>query len=170
VKVRRDIWNSAVSKCHQRGTETCRLYSRDEMDLCTFDEGFLLGFIAGLDLRNTQTKLQGDLMADYPLTTGDSVVITLTDTDTVTNEPVTIDAGSVTFTLSDTSDTAVDNADGTITLTGVSVASGKTITVDATVGGIASAAWVGTYDVVPVPNPTALSGAFGTEVPPTPTA
>lgn len=107
-------------------------------------------------------------MADYPLTTGDSVVITLTDTDTVTNQPVAIDAGSVTFELSDTADTAVLNADGTITLTaGAIIAAGKTITVNATVGGIASAPWVGTYDVVAVADPTALSGVFGTETPAT---
>jgi hypothetical protein len=141
---------------------------QEQIELCEFDEGFLLGFELGSRSKTSQTKLQGDLMADYPLTTGDSVVITLTDTDTVTNQPVAIDAGSVTFELSDTADAAVLNADGTITLTaGATIAAGKTITVNATVGGIASAPWVGAYDVVAVADPTALSGVFGTETPAT---
>ena len=166
MRVRRDIWKSAVGKCHERGTETCRLYSRDQMDLCTFDEGFLLGFLVGLRQR-APTKLEGDLMADQPLTVGNSIPVTITDTDVVTGAVVTIDPGSLTATLSDTTDTAVVNADDTITLTaGTSVATDKTITVNATVGGIASEPWVGAYDVVAAPDATALSGTFGTETAP----
>jgi hypothetical protein len=131
------------------------------------------------DLRNAlkkylaHTTLQGDLMANYQLTTDDSVVITLTDTDDVTGDVVTPDTGSVVATLSDTTDTAVVDPSGSfVTLTGSgSVATGKTITVDATVGGVASTPFVGTYDVVDAvfPNLTTLTGLFGIESAPSTT-
>jgi hypothetical protein len=133
------------------------------------------------DLRNAlkkylaHTTLQGDLMANYQLTTDDSVVITLTDTDDVTGDVVTPDTGSVVATLSDTTDTAVVDPSGSfVTLTGSgSVATGKTITVAATVGGVASTPFVGTYDVVDAvvttPDPTTLTGLFGIESAPSTT-
>jgi hypothetical protein len=133
------------------------------------------------DLRNAlkkylaHTTLQGDLMANYQLTTDDSVVITLTDTDDVTGDVVTPDTGSVVATLSDTTDTAaVDPSGSFVTLTGSgSVATGKTITVAATVGGVASTPFVGTYDVVDAvvttPDPTTLTGLFGIESAPSTT-
>jgi hypothetical protein len=133
------------------------------------------------DLRNAlkkylaHTTLQGDLMANYQLTTDDSVVITLTDTDDVTGDVVTPDTGSVVATLSDTTDTAVVDPSGSfVTLTGSgSVATGKTITVAATVGGVASTPFVGTYDVVDAvdttADPTTLTGLFGIESAPSTT-
>jgi hypothetical protein len=133
------------------------------------------------DLRNAlkkylaHTTLQGDLMANYQLTTDDSVVITLTDTDDVTGDVVTPDTGSVVATLSDTTDTAVVDPSGSfVTLTGSgSVATGKTITVAATVWGVASTPFVGTYDVVDAvdttADPTTLTGLFGIESAPSTT-
>jgi hypothetical protein len=133
------------------------------------------------DLRNAlkkylaHTTLQGDLMANYQLTTDDSVVITLTDTDDVTGDVVTPDTGSVVATLSDTTDTAmVDPSGSFVTLTGSgSVATGKTITVTAEVWGVASTPFVGTYDVVDAvvttPDPTTLTGLFGIESAPSTT-
>jgi hypothetical protein len=133
------------------------------------------------DLRNAlkkylaHTTLQGDLMANYQLTTDDSVVITLTDTDDVTGDVVTPDTGSVVATLSDTTDTAVVDPSGSfVTLTGSgSVATGKTITVAAEVWGVASTPFVGTYDVVDAvdttADPTTLTGLFGIESAPSTT-
>jgi hypothetical protein len=133
------------------------------------------------DLRNAlkkylaHTTLQGDLMANYQLTTDDSVVITLTDTDDVTGDVVTPDTGSVVATLSDTTDTAVVDPSGSfVTLTGSgSVATGKTITVAADVRGVASTPFVGTYDVVDTvdttADPTTLTGLFGIESAPSTT-
>lgn len=108
-------------------------------------------------------------MADFQLNAGDSVVVTVTDTDDVTGDVVTPDAGSVTAVLSSTTDTIVENADGTFTLTAAASdvgSTGNTVTVNATVNGNASAPGVGTYDVVavtpPPPDATTLSVAFGT--------
>lgn len=117
------------------------------------------------------TKLRGDLMADFPLTSGDDTVIALVDNDAVTGAVVTIDPGSVTAVLSDTTDSVSVDPSGTfVTLvTGPNVAAGKTITVNATVGGLASQPWVGTYDVVAAvvtPDATVLTGTFGAEEPP----
>ena len=107
-------------------------------------------------------------MANYQLNAGDSVVITVTDTDDVTDDVVVPDAGSVTAVLSSTTDSIVDNADGTFTITAGSVAStDNTVTTNATVGGVASKPGVGTYDVVvTVADTTTLSVAFGTETAP----
>lgn len=109
-------------------------------------------------------------MANYPLNTGDSVVVTVTDTDTVTGLSVTPDAGSVKAMLSSSTDTLVENADGTFTVTaGETLGTGNTLTVNATVNGVASKEAVGTYDVVAAvtpANPTALSVSFGTETSP----
>lgn len=110
-------------------------------------------------------------VSDYQLNAGDTVVITITDTDDVTGDVVTPDAGSVTAVLSSSTDTIVDNGDGTFTITAGSVDSvGNTVTVNATVGGVASGpegGAVGTYDVVaavtPPPDATTLSVSFGTE-------
>jgi hypothetical protein len=114
------------------------------------------------------TTLKGSIMANYQLTEGDSVVITLTDTDDVTGEAVIIDPGSVTAELSDLSDSVVVDPSGTfLTLTAGSVDGlGNTVTVNATVGGVSSVPWTGTYDVVAnvvTPDSTTLSGTFGTE-------
>ena len=120
-------------------------------------------------LGSEQTILKGDLMADYQLNAGDSVVVTLTDTDAVTGAAVTPDAGSVSATLSSATDTVVVDPSGTfLTVTaGTADSVGNTVTVDATVGGVASTPWVGTYDVVAVvPDATVLLGTFGTETPP----
>lgn len=112
-------------------------------------------------------------MADFQLNAGDSVVVTVTDTDDVTGAVVVPDAGSTTVVSSNSSDTVTANADGTFTLTaGASdVGSvGNTVTANATVGGVASNPGVGTYDVIavtpPPPDTTTLSVAFGTETPP----
>jgi hypothetical protein len=108
-------------------------------------------------------------MANYQLNAGDSVVVTVTDTDVVTGEVVVPDAGSVTAVLSSTTDTLVTNADGTFTITaGTAAGTGFMVTFYATVGGIASAPGVGTYDVVaaPAPDATALSVSFGVEAAP----
>ena len=105
-------------------------------------------------------------MADFQLNAGDSVVVTVTDTDNVTGAAVTPDAGSVTAVLSSTTDTIVDNTDGTFTITaGATAGLGNTVTVNATVGGVASASAVGTYDVVAnvTPDATTLAVTFGTE-------
>ena len=105
-------------------------------------------------------------MSNYQLNAGDSVVVTVTDTDDVTGLPVTPDAGSVTAVLSSTTDTISAHADGTYTITAGPVTdTGNTVTVNATAGGVASKAGVGTYDVVPavVPATTTLSVSFGTE-------
>lgn len=123
------------------------------------------------------TTLQGDLMANQQMNTGDSIIVTITDTEDATGLPATIDPGSLTASLSDTTDSAVVNADGTVTLTaGPTLATSKTITVSATVAGVASHDWVGTYDVIaPVVEPTSttLAGTFaatGETAPPGSTA
>jgi hypothetical protein len=121
------------------------------------------------------TTLKGNLMANYQLNTGDSVVVAFTDSDNVTGAAVVIDPGSVTAVLSDTTDSVVIDPSGTFaTITaGTSLAVGKTVTVNATVGGIASGpsgGWVGAYDVVAAvvtPDATTLVGTFGTESAPT---
>jgi hypothetical protein len=114
------------------------------------------------------TTLKGNLMANYQLTQGDSVVVTLTDTDDVTGLAVTPDSDSVTATLSSSTDSVVVDPSGTfLTLTAGSVDGlGNTVTVNATVGGVSSVPWTGTYDVVAnvvTPDSTTLSGTFGTE-------
>ena len=113
-------------------------------------------------------------MANYQLNTGGSVVVTVTDTDDVTGATVTPDAGSVSFSLSNSTDSFVTNADGTFTVTaGTALGTANTVTVNATVGGVASKAGVGTYDVVAAgggggtTNPTTLSVSFGTKTGPT---
>ena len=131
--------------------------------------------IARLESSGTPTTVlslttKEGLMANYPLNTGDSVIVTVTDTDTVTGLAASIDAGSLKAVLSSTTDTVVENADGTLTVTaGATLGTGNTLTVEATVNGVASKSAVGTYDVVaavaPV-NPTALSLSFGTETAP----
>ena len=109
-------------------------------------------------------------MANYQLTSGDSVVVTPTVVDDVTGATVTADAGSVSAALSSTTDTLVDNTDGTFTIVAGSVdAVGNTITVQAAVNGVACTPGVGTYDVVAVvtpPDATSVSVSFGTETPP----
>ena len=49
MRVVRARWTKAVGKCHNDGNpgDHCRLYSREWVDVCLFDEGFLLGFEAG---------------------------------------------------------------------------------------------------------------------------
>ena len=115
--------------------------------------------------------IEGEPMANFPLDAGDSVVLTVTDTDDVTGDVVTPDAGSVSAVLSSATDTIVVNADGSFTLTaGAAASTGNTVTVEATVGGVPSTPGVGTYDVVgvtpPPPDSTTLSVSFGTETAP----
>ena len=109
-------------------------------------------------------------MANFQLNAGDSVVVTVTDTDAVTGAAVTPDGGSVTVVLSSTTDTLNTNGDGTYTITaGATPVTGNTVTVSAKVGGVASKDAVGTYDVVPAvvaPNPTTLAVSFGTATAP----
>lgn len=109
--------------------------------------------------------IKGNEMENYQLNAGDSVVVTVTDTDNVTGLPVTPDAGSVSVVLSSLTDSVVANADGTYTVTaGTTTGTGNTVTVNATVNGVASLAAVGTYDVVAAaPDATTLSVSFGTE-------
>jgi hypothetical protein len=113
--------------------------------------------------------IKGQDMANYQLIAVNSVVVTVTDNDAVTGAVVTPDAGTVSALLSSTTDTVTPNPDGTFTITaGATVGTGNTVTVNATVGGVASAPAVGTYDVVAVavPDATTLSVAFGTEAAP----
>ena len=115
-------------------------------------------------------------MANFPLNAGDSVVVTITDTDDVTGAAVTPDAGSVTAVLSNTGDSVVVDPSGAFaTLTaGAAASTDNTLTVNATVNGNASTPGVGTYDVVvvtpPPPDATTVSLTFGTETPPAPAA
>lgn len=105
-------------------------------------------------------------MANYPLNAGDSVVATIADNDAVTGAVVTPDAGSVTAVLSSATDTVVVDPSGTFaTITaGTALGTNNTVTVNATVGGVASATAVGTYDVVAAAaDATTLSVTFGTE-------
>ena len=116
--------------------------------------------------------IEGAPMApNYPLNANDSVVVTIVDTDDVTGLAVVPDTGSVSAVLSSTTDTIAPNADGTYTLTaGATVGVGNTVTINATVGGVASTPVVVTYDVVPAVAPadaTSLSAIFGTESAPT---
>ena len=109
------------------------------------------------------------------LTAGDSIAIAVTVEDTTTSTPAVLDAGSEAVVLSDTTDTAVVNADGSVTLTaGTNVATGKTVTISGTVGGVVAEPWTGTYDVVSVvvtpPDTFAITGTFGTETAPVVTA
>jgi hypothetical protein len=117
---------------------------------------------------------KGIIMANYQLNAGDSVVITITDTDDVTGSPVTPDAGSVTAVLSSSTDTIVVDPSGTFaTITaGETLGTNNTVTVNATVGGVASTPAVGNYDVVAdvVPDATSLGVTFGTESAPSGTA
>ena len=110
------------------------------------------------------------IMANYQLNANDSVVVTITDTDSVTGLPVSVDPGSVTAVLSSATDSVVSNTDGTYTIvSGTTLGTGNTLTVNATVGGVSSAPAVGTYDVVAdvvSGNPTTLSVTFGTETAP----
>ena len=85
-------------------------------------------------------------MSDYQLNQGDTVVVTITDTDDVTGDVVTPDAGSVSVSLSPnaSSSTVVLDPSGTFaTITaGPNESVGDAILVDATVNGVASAsAW-----------------------------
>lgn len=117
--------------------------------------------------RLTLTTKEG-IMADYQLDAGDSVVVTITDTDEVTGEAVVPDEGSVAAELSSDTDSFVLDPSGSfLTLTaGATPGTGNSLTVTATVGGVASSPAVGTYDVVSnvaPPNPTALSLTFGVE-------
>jgi hypothetical protein len=111
-------------------------------------------------------------MANYQLNAGDSVVVTLTDTDDVTGLAVPTDAGSVTVVLSNISDSVVVDPSGTfLTITGGPLNNGNTVTVNAKVNGVASKPFVGTYDVVasaPVTSSTTLTGTFGVETGPNP--
>lgn len=111
-------------------------------------------------------------MANYQLNAGDSVVVTITDTDNVTGVEVVPDTGSVTAVLSSATDTIVVDPSGAFaTITANSaISTSNTVTVNGTVGGVASKAFVGTYDVIGVAatgNATTLSGTFGTETGPT---
>lgn len=129
--------------------------------------------IARLESSEASTTLhltiKGQDMANYQLNAGDSVVVTVTDTDNVTGAVVVADAGSVSAVLTSTTDILTANADGTFSITaGATKGTGNTVTVSATVGGAASTAAVGTYDVVgpTAGNATTLSVAFGTETGP----
>jgi hypothetical protein len=118
------------------------------------------------------TTLKGDLSMNDQLNTLDSVVVNLTDTDNVTGAAVVIDPGSVTVVLSDPTDSVVIDPSGAfITITaGANLAVGKTATVNATVGGVASGPVGGlvlTYDVIAAaPDATTLSGVFASETAP----
>jgi len=110
-------------------------------------------------------------VSNYPLAAGDSVVVTVVDTDVVTGLPVTPDAGSVTAVLSSTTDTVVVDPTGTFaTITAGTVeGTGNTVTVNASYKGALSTPVTGTYDVVAAVvsgDATALSVSFGTETPP----
>ena len=114
--------------------------------------------------------IQGVPMANYQLNAGDSVTVTLVVADDETGDVVTPDAGSVTAVLSDSTDSVVDNGDGTFTLTaGAALSSGNTLTVNGTVNGVAFGpvgGAVGTYDVdADVTPPDTFTGTitFGTE-------
>jgi hypothetical protein len=115
---------------------------------------------------NPTTTLKGDLPMNYQLNTADTVVVTITDTVDATGLATTIDPGSLTATLSDTTD-SVSVSGNTVTVTGgPTLATGKTLTVKATVNGVASTPWAGTYDVVAAvvsPTSTTLSGTFAGE-------
>lgn len=105
---------------------------------------------------------------DYQLTLGDNVVVTITATDDVTGAAVTPDPGSVTASLSNPADSVVVDPSGTfLTINaGSTPLTGNTVTVNATVNGIASAPAVGVYDDVAAavpPDATSLSLSFGTE-------
>lgn len=114
-------------------------------------------------------------MSNYQLNAGDSVVVSIADTDNVTGAAVVTDAGSVTAVLSNYSDTVVVDPSGlfaTVTA-GTTTGTGNTVTVNAKVNGVASASVVGTYDVVAATTPsdaTTLSVSFGTETGPTGTS
>jgi len=116
--------------------------------------------------------IKDETMANYQLNAGDSVVVTLTDTDDVTGLAVPTDAGSVTVVLSNISDSVVVDPSGTfLTITGGPLNNGNTVTVNAKVNGVASKPFVGTYDVVasaPVTSSTTLTGTFGVETGPNP--
>ena len=121
---------------------------------------------------SSATTIRGDLMANYQLNTGDSVVVSLTYADSVTGAVVTPDASSVTAVLSASTDTVVvDPSQSFATITGgTTVGVGNTVTVNGTVNGVASTAWIGTYDdvaAVVAPDATAITGTFGTESAPT---
>ena len=66
---------------------------------------------------NPTTTLKGDLPMNYQLNTADTVVVTITDTVDATGLATTIDPGSLTATLSDTTD-SVSVSGSTVTLTG----------------------------------------------------
>jgi hypothetical protein len=117
------------------------------------------------------TTLKGNLMADYQLTTGDSVTITFVDTDDVTGAVVTPDAGSLTVVSSNSGDTVTLATDGSLSAVltaGTTTGTGYTVTANATVNGVDSTPWVGTYDVVAgvAPDATTLTGTFGLEAAP----
>lgn len=115
--------------------------------------------------------IKGTEMANYQLNAGDSVVVTVTDTDAVTGAVVKPDAFP-SVVLSSATDSVVANTDGTYTITaGTTLGTGNTLTVNATVGGVASTPAVGTYDVVPAvvgADATTLVVTFGTETAPFP--
>lgn len=113
--------------------------------------------------------IQGVTMSDYQLNQGDTVVVTITDTDEVTGNVVTPDPGSVSASISpnaSSSTVVVDPSGAFATVTaGPSESVGDVLTVTATVGGVASTPASGSFDVVaaPPPDATALSLSFGTE-------
>ena len=119
----------------------------------------------------SNTTLKGELMANYPLNTLDSVVVSLTATDDVTGLAVTIDPGSVVAVLSNPGDSVVVDPSGTfLTITaGGSASTGNTVTITGTVNGVASGpvgGYVGTYDdvvAVTPPDATTLSATFSIE-------
>jgi hypothetical protein len=115
--------------------------------------------------------IKGNQMANYQLNAGDSVVVTITDTDDATGLAVTIDASSVTAVLSSSTDSVVIDPSGTfLTITaGATPGTGNTVTVNATSDTAPSTSVVGTYDVVAdvvTSDQTSLSLSFGTEVNP----
>jgi hypothetical protein len=137
-------------------------------------EELLIRLLEALAPKNPTTlylAIEGLYMANFQLNAGDSVVITIIDTDDVTGLVVTPDAGSVTALLSSSTDTIVVDPSGSFAvLTAKTTGStGNTVTVGAAVNGVPSADAVGTYDVVvPIvtPDATSLSLTFGADTPP----
>lgn len=128
-----------------------------------------------IDLSHSTLTLtiEGAPMADYQLNQGDTVVVTIVDTDDVTGDVVTPDAGSVSVQLSpnaSSSTVVLDESETFATITAGPTASvGDAINVSATFDGVDSTPAVGTFDVVaavvPPPDATTLSVSFGTEAP-----
>jgi hypothetical protein len=111
-------------------------------------------------------KTKEGIMSNYQLNAGDSVVVTVAATNTA-GTVVATDSGSVKAVLSSSTDTVkVDSSGLFLTLTaGTDAGTSRTVTVNATVNGVACTAAVGTYDVVAsTTSATALKLSFGTEV------